>query len=496
MNSKKLKLNLNKANRVTEQFTKKISSGLLKSKFDINTPLMISASGGSDSTALLLGLKLLNKDFNNLTVIHVNHKLRDIESEEDALFLKKLCDSLEIPLLIKNEPVPCIKTDSLSNLEERLSHIRYDIFAKSATDSGIDTIATGHTMDDNSESVLLNITRGTSLRGISGIRRIKKLKQHGKIPPIKIIRPMLQIDKKEIKQFLKEMKLNYRTDSTNIDISYSRNRIRHVVIPELEQLNPKLKYSIYKLSQNANSQLSKQLPLINKLWNSDFIIRTKEKIVLDKRIFNILPSETIHMLFIKAGKFISSEDSIYSEHIKMISKFLKTSKYTKLEFSEGLIIENYRYKLVFKNNHLEEINPFPKILNSKALKIPGKVQLTENHSIQAKMHNSPINLSKGFQMETFLDLSKVKEPLFIRTKKPGDKIRLLGMSGHKSLNHLMIDRKIPLIWRKNIPVIEKDEKIVWVVGFPPADWAKITENTRKIVNLKYLINNINESPVF
>ena len=74
---------------------------------------------------------------------------------------------------------------------------------------------------------------------------------------------MLEIDKKEIKQFLKEMKLNYRTDSTNMDISYSRNRIRHVVIPELEQLNPKLKYSIYKLSQNANSQLSKQLPIIN-----------------------------------------------------------------------------------------------------------------------------------------------------------------------------------------------------------------------------------------
>ena len=79
MNSKKLELNLNKTNRVTEQFTKKISSGLLRSKFDINTPLMISASGGSDSTALLLGLKLLNEDFNNLTVIHVNHKLREKE---------------------------------------------------------------------------------------------------------------------------------------------------------------------------------------------------------------------------------------------------------------------------------------------------------------------------------------------------------------------------------------------------------------------------------
>ncbi len=496
MSSKKLKLNLNKTNRFIEQFTKKISSGLLKSKFDINTPLMISASGGSDSTALLLGLKLLNEDFNNLSVIHVNHKLRDIESEEDVLFLKTLCDYLKIPLLIKNKPIPCRKTDSLSNLEEKLSHIRYDILAKSATDLNINTITTGHTINDNSESVLLNITRGTSLRGLSGIKRIKKIKQHEKIPSIKIIRPMLEIDKEEIKQFLKEMKLNYRTDSTNIDISYSRNRIRHVVIPELEQLNPKLKYSIYKLSQNANFQLSKQLPLINKLWNSDFIIRTKEKIVIDKRILNIFPLETIHMLFLKAGKFVSSEDSMYSEHIKMISKFIKTSKYTKLELSEGLIIENYTYKLIFKNNHLKEINPFPKILNSKALKIPGKVQLSENHSIKAKMHNSSIKLSKGFQMETFLDLSKVKEPLFIRTKKPGDKIRLLGMSGHKSLNHLMIDKKIPLIWRKNIPIIEKDEKIVWVVGFPPADWAKITENTKEIVNLKYLINNINESPVF
>ena len=124
MNSKKLKINLKKTNRVTEQFTKKISSGLLKSKFDINTPLMISASGGSDSTAMLLGLKLLNKDINNLTVIHINHKLRNIESEEDALFLKKLCDSLEIPLLIKNEPIPCKRTDSLSNLIGRMPFLK------------------------------------------------------------------------------------------------------------------------------------------------------------------------------------------------------------------------------------------------------------------------------------------------------------------------------------------------------------------------------------
>ena len=213
-------------------------------------------------------------------------------------------------------------------------------------------------------------------------------------------------------------------------------------------------------------------------------------------MLNILPLEIINQLFLKICKFISKKHFISSEHLGIIHKLLKSSKYTELKINNNLIVENYSSKIVFKSRNIKEIPPFPNIFNFQSINVPGKVELTQNHTIQATKYNKSLEFSSGFQMETFLDLSKIQTPLFIRTKKPGDKIKLLGMSGHKSLNHLMIDKKIPTIWRKNIPIIEKDNKIVWIVGFPPADWAKVTKNTTEVVNLRYLINDTSESPVF
>ncbi|MBM31621.1 MAG: tRNA lysidine(34) synthetase TilS [Chloroflexi bacterium] len=496
MNKNNVKINLNKRNRIIDQFLYELSLGLSECKFDIKNPLMISASGGPDSSALLLGLKMIYRNSNKLFVIHVNHQLRGNQSYKDQLFVNDLCDHLKIPLLIKNTPLKCKKLDLISNVEEKLSHSRYDLGAKSSKKNSIDTLVTGHTIDDNAETVLLNITRGSYLEGISGIKRIKKINSHENIPAIKIIRPMLGITKNEIKKFLKEMDLNYRTDSSNIDISFSRNRIRHIVIPELEQLNPKFKKSIFRLSENASSQLNSNLPLINNLWNSQFLSIYKGKILIDKVILNILSLDIKNQLFLRICKFISKKHSISSDHLGMIQKLLKSSKYIKFEINDNLIVENFDSKIVFKAKNMEEITPFPNIFDYQKLNVPGKAELSQHHIIQATIYKKSLKYLSGFQMETFLDLSKVQTPLFIRTKKTGDKIKLLGMSGHKSLNHLMIDKKIPTIWRKNIPIVVKNDRIVWIVGFPPADWAKVTQNTTKIVNLRYLINDTNESPVF
>ena len=491
-----MKIDLEKSNRKIETFLYKLNLGLQACNFDYKERLMISASSGSDSSALLLGLKLITKDLNNLSVIHINHKLRENQSDEDALFLNSLCRDLNIPLLIRSKAIACPYTDSISNMEEKLSHIRYDISAFLAKTSNTDTVATGHTMDDNAETVILNITRGSGLKGISGIKRNKKLKSHKTIPSINVIRPLLKITKREIKEFLKEMAVNYRTDFSNLDISFSRNRIRHIVIPELEQLNPKLKESIFRLSQNASGYLKDSSPSIKKLWESEFVSTSKEKVTIDKSILNLLPLETRNLLFLKCGESISRRKALTFKHIKLISKSLQSSRYLKLEFPDGLIVENYYSKLVFRNKEFKEIEPFPKNFDPQILKVPGRVQLTNYHSIQAKIYTSSIKTQSDFQVEAFLDLSITSPPFYIRMKKSGDKIKLLGRSGHKTLNNLLIDKKIPSTWRNGIPVVEKDNKIVWVVGFPPADWAKITQKTTKIVNLRYLTNNINEAPIF
>ncbi len=213
-------------------------TGMIKPK----STVIAALSGGADSVALVYALYMLRGELDfSLCACHVNHNLRGEESDRDEMFVRRLCRFLDIPLYVRNIRVKDFmqKHDSLEECARRL---RYDFFEEiSAGENGNNKlIATAHTASDNCETVLINMTRGTALSGICGI------------PPVRgnIIRPLLYCTRAEIEQFCRENALDYVTDSTNLCDDYTRNKIRHGVIPRLIEINPSFADAIGRLTQS------------------------------------------------------------------------------------------------------------------------------------------------------------------------------------------------------------------------------------------------------
>ncbi|MDE5649348.1 MAG: tRNA lysidine(34) synthetase TilS, partial [Oscillospiraceae bacterium] len=183
-------------------------------------------SGGADSVCLLLVLKELSESYNiTVDAIHINHCIRGEESDRDEEFCRSLCTKLHIPITVIRTDVPSAAAGSKKSLEETARDIRYETFKKHAGKNG--KIATAHTLSDNAETVILNLARGTGLKGLCGI------------PPVRdnIIRPLIEITRQQVEDCLKEQNQGFVTDSTNLSNDYTRNRIRHNIIPELLKIN-------------------------------------------------------------------------------------------------------------------------------------------------------------------------------------------------------------------------------------------------------------------
>ncbi|MDZ7765030.1 MAG: tRNA lysidine(34) synthetase TilS [Melioribacteraceae bacterium] len=189
-----------------------------------NNKLLIGLSGGPDSVFALYFFNKFSKRFKiNLSVVHINHLIRGEDSDKDEDFSKKLCDKLSVEYISENVDVKKIKKKSKKSLEEIAREERYRIYQEQAEKLGADKIVTAHNQDDNTETVLLNLIKGTGIKGLTGI-------------PIKrsnIIRPLLCLSKKEITDYLKSNKINYRIDRTNLENDYDRNFIRNKIIPQL-----------------------------------------------------------------------------------------------------------------------------------------------------------------------------------------------------------------------------------------------------------------------
>ena len=183
-------------------------------------------SGGADSVCLLIILKELSDKYSfTLDALHINHCIRGKESDRDEEFCRNLCKKYDIPLTVIRTDVPAAAAESKKSLEETARDIRYKAFEKHAGDKG--KIATAHTVSDNAETVILNMARGTGLKGLCGI------------PPVRdnIIRPLIDVTRQQIEDYLKSMNQGFVTDSTNLSDDYTRNRIRHKIIPELLKIN-------------------------------------------------------------------------------------------------------------------------------------------------------------------------------------------------------------------------------------------------------------------
>ncbi|MFA3782637.1 tRNA lysidine(34) synthetase TilS [Melioribacteraceae bacterium 4301-Me] len=427
--------------------------------------ILIALSGGPDSIFSLFFLNKYKKKFNvKLAAFHVNHKLRGKEADNDEEFCKKICSDLSIQFSSVKVNVRAYAKKNKISVEQAARKLRYDSLQKYADKHGFNKILTAHNLDDNAETILLNLFSGTGINGIAGI-------------PIKrenIIRPVLCLSKKEIIQYLDKHKINYRIDSTNITDDYKRNFIRNNIVPLIKsKINSSFESALFRSSKIVEENLKLFETLVQRIIDK-FIVIKKNEISIYLKILDEIDKEHLGQILKKIFTEKLKIEFSYKVHVALISLIEKqTGK--KINLSNNYIALRERDKiLIYKNQEKDKQQQILKI--GQSVNFNGK----EIHLEETKNFNG--DFSSNGKVE-FISGDKIEENFVLRCWKAGDKFIPLGMKNLKKVSDFLNEQKIPAKEKKTWPVLVNRNNIVWVVGLRIDDRYKIDSKTKKIIKL-------------
>ena len=422
-------------------------------------PILVAYSGGPDSTALLTVLKSLYD--NDVAAVYVNHHLRGKESEEEEKFVRTFCKTRNISLFV--ETIQWKKRPS--NLEEAARKRRYRHFAKVAHEKGFQKIALAHHRDDSVETFLLHLIRGSGPRGLGGLRPKRDI----------YIRPMLDCTHKEVLAYLKQHRIRFFTDTSNRNLDFTRNRIRHRLIPLIEkELNPQFSTAVYHTSHWIEEQ---NRLVMNLLQSFKHLIKNQN---LDTWVLNRPDWEKMDPDLQKAFlKVILQEMDpdlrLRSKNLQSLVRSMNDRQ--TIELPGFLKVQHSRNSIQFlkKNQRIGLVEmdvPSP----GKYRFPPGNAILSFSVTSTGDYHPAP-NVA-------YLDARRASFPLYIRNWKKGDSFRPLGMKGHKKLSDFLIDKKVPKETRKMIPLVYKDDDLVWLAGYQIHHDYRVTEETNQLLRIE------------
>ncbi len=422
--------------------------------------LLIAFSGGADSVfAIYFFNQFKNKYKVTISAAHVNHNLRGNESKRDEEFCKDLCENLNIDFYSISVNVKTFARKNKMSIEEAARFLRYEELNRFARKFGADKIITAHNLDDNTETVLLNLLKGTGLNGIAGI----PLKRDN------IIRPFLCLSKSEIIQYLKNNNVEFVTDSSNKKFEFNRNYIRHQIIPNLkENINPALDKALLK----SGAVIRNQLELINFFTEqaSSKILRVEEnEFIVSLSELNNYPVELWGEIFKLFFSNYLKADYNFTQFEK-VRKLVQSQVGTKIELGRKIIAHRERAKIVFVKRISENFSKTEIRINQKKKVFNSFFSIDQVSEIPKKfLRDSNVEYISG---------DNIKDKLIIRTWEIGDKIQLLGMKGTKKISDVLTDLKIPSYKRKNQLVLVNKKDIVWLVGKRISEKYKITHETK------------------
>ena len=432
--------------------------------------IVLAVSGGPDSTAMLYIMNDLREELGcSLYIAHLNHCLRGEESSADAEFVKEQAEKLHIPFTIEKIDVKSMITNKES-LESGARRIRYDFYRKVMSETKADKVAQGHTADDQAETILMRLLRGSGTKGLSGI------------PPIRdgiYIRPLIEISRSEVVAYLQNIGVQPRWDSSNLSTEYERNRIRHELIPLIEKrFSPNIKAILQQTAEILRSE-DDFLDTIAKSAMTKCIKNNRneaEGVIDDLKKYHIAIQRRIIRLAIES--ILGDLNRYEFQHIDEIMALIESGTTGKsISLPRGIIAEKSYGKIIIKLDKEEYVEPF-----DFTIKVPGE---TEIPSLGLKVMTFVGNVdsySKEIYQKTF-DYDVVNGELHLRNRRKGDRFQPLGMSSTKKLKEYFIDEKIPKLQRDKIPILTDGNKIMWVVGYNIDDRFKVTTQTKTHLNV-------------
>ena len=473
-----------------DPFILKVKQSLLDHKMvEPGDCVLVGVSGGPDSVALVQVLLELKQDFPiELAIAHLNHCARGEESDRDAGFVKDLGDTLQIKTLIEKVNVPELQPTSKSSFQETARHIRMDFFQEAMKQLGANKISLGHTSDDQVETVLMNLLRGSGLKGVGGMSPVR----------LPYIRPLFNCTRAEVEGFLNGRNIPFCKDSSNDKKDYLRNRIRLELIPFLqEKYNPKITENLFE----ASGIFRADNDCLRVLEDHEFEkavsgFEEGEKLCMDIKYLRNLPLALQRRLVRKGILGIKGDlRRISSFHIQdILHLFVKSRKGKRIDLPDNLEIlckgDCVEFKRIPQTDSSilidENSQASPRV---RPLVIPGITRIEESGlTLKSEIFKSVASEFHGGQAnEAFLDFDKTGGEVMIRFFQAGDRLKPLGMRGTKKLKSLFIDEKVPQEIRSTVPVLTtRDNDIIWVYSMRIADDYRVTSETSNILFIKGL----------
>lgn len=430
--------------------------------------ILVGVSGGADSIALLHILKQWCADNGGqLAAAHLNHGLRS-QADQDEQLVKEICLRWDIPCYTKKENVAALAAQNKKSLEEAGRDCRYQFFRELADQLKFDRIATAHHQNDQAESVLLHLLRGSGIRGLQGIRPVNG----------QLIRPLLCVTRQDIENYIQENQLPFCQDLTNDDPAFVRNRIRLQLIPYLqEHFNPRIVEALNRLAVIAQEENAALDEIALRQWPQ--ISRWQETAIeLDIQQLTQEPSALQSRLILRALQEVSGQGDWSQEDLLRIRDILnKPGSNLRLHLAGGIRVGKVYEKLVFSKELLDSPSfCYP-------VTVPGQVNIHEL-GITYSFDIVPAQEWQPAPGLIGLDLDRMPGPLWVRSRRAGDRLRPLGFKGRKSLKKYFMEQKIPARQRNLIPLLANEEEIYAVLGFMVTQPAAITESTQRILMIK------------
>jgi tRNA(Ile)-lysidine synthase len=451
--------------------------------------VLLAVSGGPDSIALLWGMLELRERLNiELTIAHLNHCAREAESDSDARFVKELGGKLQVDTFIEKVDVAKVQAVSKNSFQETARDIRLEFLQRIMSQTGANKIALGHTLDDQAETVLMNLLRGSGLKGMGGMNPVRS----------PYIRPLFNCSRSDVIEFLKNKKVSYCEDSSNKKTDYLRNRIRLELIPFLQkQYNPRIVENLF----DASGIFRADNDCLDALEHREFdriVLKSGDNctLTIDLESFAVLPLALKRRLIRRVIQELKGDlRRISLVHIEdALNLFDKSQKEKRIDLPDNVEVLCRGDRVEFKR--ISETDS--RILSCdedmvsdwvKRLKIPGDTQIEKSDlTLKAEIINPS---GTGFVVDqdnqAFLDFDKTGDNILIRFFQAGDRLQPLGMKGTKKLKALFIDEKVPQEARSTIPILTTgNNDIIWVYGTRIADSFRVTSNTSKVLFIKGL----------
>lgn len=447
--------------------------------------VLLAVSGGRDSTAMAYNLMPFLRADTDIIIGHVHHGLRGSDADRDEAFVQDLADSLQVPFV--SERLGLKKAPHGQSHEGPARKARYGAFRRWADAYGLDAIATAHTLDDQVETFFLRLLRGCSLTGLSGIPPVRRLSP---ACTCKLIRPMLDVTRRAITEWLAQHNLAFREDATNQDRRIPRNAVRHGLIPEVMAHAPAGLYpTVRRLQQEATQLKAEARRTMQMAWRNRTELMSPDGhlyIVLRKGALRTLSSQAIHeLLTVLLVHFQVSPEKLTGSHSKDFQAFLATDR-TMAKLPGGIQAWGTHGAIHFR-------------LPGPSLKPPDPMDLPLHRTIHfgswalrcETVRNPAIPEQKNgtadppaMQRTEMIDTHSLDWPLTIRTRCPGDRFQPLGAQGHQKLKEFFRASRIPPWCRDAWPIVCAGEKIVWIPGLRIAEPVRITGQTTRAASLQ------------